>query len=52
MAHTPSTSTLAPLTEEALYADRMAFWGAFTSASFYAIIAVVALMVGMWLFLV
>ncbi len=51
MASTNS-APLAPLTEEAFTADRMAFWASFNTASMIGIVAVVALVVGMWIFLV
>ncbi len=52
MAETTNSTTLAPLTEEALLADRKAFWESFTSGGLYASIAVGLLMVAMWIFLV
>ena len=41
-----------PLTEEALFADRMAFWKSFNSASVVGIVGVVALLVALWIFVV
>jgi hypothetical protein len=47
-----TTSTQAPLTEQALLADRLSFWASFTSASTYAAAAVIVLVLAMWFFLV
>ncbi len=44
--------TTAPLTEEALLADRMVFWKSFNTATVIGAVAVVALLVAMWVFLV
>jgi hypothetical protein len=52
MADHSTPSTMAPLTEEALLADRMSFWESFTSASTYAAGAVILLVIAMWIFLV
>ena len=48
MADTPNKTQQAPLTVEAFYADRMAFWGNFTSGTLYAAIALVVLLLGIW----
>ena len=51
MTDTQST-TLAPMTEEALLADRQSFWASFTSASTYAAGGVIFIVLAMWFFLV
>jgi hypothetical protein len=45
-------STQAPMTEQALLADRLSFWSSFTSATTYAAAGVVVLVLAMWFFLV
>ena len=52
MAETSSQSNLAPVTEAALLADRLSFWSSFTSATTYAVVAIVCLVLAMWIFLV
>ena len=47
-----SPSPNAPLTEEAFLADRQRAWGGFTTATFYAAIGVVVLLILMAVFLV
>ena len=47
---TPATQ--APMTEQALLADRLSFWASFTSASTYAAAGVIVLVLAMWFFLV
>jgi hypothetical protein len=51
MAQTPSSST-APLTEDALIADRQKFWTSFTSFTTGAVIVVAVVLILMALFLV
>ena len=48
----PTPTTQAPMTEQALLADRLSFWASFTSASTYAAAGVIVLVVAMWFFLV
>jgi hypothetical protein len=50
MAQAPST-TEAPLTEEAFFADRLAVWSFFTGLTFKAAVAVVVLLILMAFFL-
>ena len=38
--------------DEAFVADRQAFWSSFTGATTFAVVAVVALLIGMAIFLV
>ena len=45
-------ATQAPLTEEALLADRLSFWASFTSYGTMAAGAVILLVLAMWIFLV
>ncbi len=45
-------SPSAPVTEEALLADRLSFWSSFTSASTYAAAGIIVLVLAMWYFLV
>jgi hypothetical protein len=52
MADTQPTTQNPPLTVEKFHADRMAFWGNFTSGTTYAAIAVVALLLVLWVFVV
>ena len=52
MADTPRPTATEPVTFEALMAERTSFWGSFTSATTYATIAVVGLVVLMAIFLV
>lgn len=47
---TPTTQ--APMTEQALLADRQSFWASFTSASTYAAVGVIVVVLAMWFFLV
>ena len=51
MTETP-TKTLAPMTEEALLADRQSFWATFTSAGTYVAGALIFIVLAMWFFLV
>lgn len=51
MTETP-TATPAPVTEQALLAERLSFWQSFTSATSYAAGAVILLVLAMWFFLV
>jgi hypothetical protein len=52
MTDTHSTPTTAPVTFDALMAERQAFWGSFTSATTGATIAVIVLVILMAIFLV
>ena len=52
MADTSMPSTLAPVTEESLLADRLSFWSSFTSATTYAAVGIIILVLCMWIFLV
>ncbi len=47
----PTTSTAAPLTEDAFLADRQKFWGSFTGATTGAVVVMVVLLVAMAVFL-
>ena len=50
--HATPTQAAAPLAnEDAFVADRQKFWGTFTNAAFYAVIAVVLVVIGMAVFL-
>jgi hypothetical protein len=51
MIETRST-TLAPMTEEALLADRKSFWASFTNIGTYAAGVVIFIVLAMWFFLV
>ena len=51
MASTNS-APVAPLTEEAFLADRLAIWKSFGTASTIGAVGVIALVIGMWIFLV
>ncbi len=51
MATTAPTNT-APLTDEAFLEDRMAIWKSFNVATVIGTVSVIALVVGMWIFLV
>lgn len=48
----PTTTTNAPLTEDAFLADRQKFWGSFTGVTMGAVIVMVLLLLGMLMFLV
>jgi hypothetical protein len=52
MADQTSSTPKAPLTVEALMADRQAFWTSFTGAATIATAAVIALVVALAVFLV
>jgi hypothetical protein len=52
MANQTSPANQAPLTVEALMADRKAFWTTFTGAATIATAVVIAIVVGMAIFLV
>jgi hypothetical protein len=52
MADNTTPSPQAPVTFDALLADRQAFWGSFTNATTIAAGAVIALVVLMGIFLV
>jgi hypothetical protein len=52
MADSPNTTQNPPLTVEAFHADRMAFWGSFTSGTTYAVIALIVLLLVLWVFVV
>ena len=51
MAQTPQPRTT-PSAEEAFIADRAMFWQRFTTFTKGAVIAIVLLLLGMWIFLV
>jgi hypothetical protein len=44
--------TTTPVTEEALFADRMRFWGGFTTATFATVVFIAVLLILMAIFLV
>jgi hypothetical protein len=52
MADTHTAPTTAPVTFEALMAERKAFWGSFTSAATIATVVVIGIVVLMAIFLV
>jgi hypothetical protein len=52
MADAPGPVSTEPVTFEALMAERQSFWGSFTSATTYATLAVIGLVVLMGIFLV
>jgi hypothetical protein len=41
-----------PVTEAALFAEKLSFWSSFTGAGTMAAGAIILLLLGMWLFLV
>jgi hypothetical protein len=43
--------TLSPVTEESLIAERMRFWGGFTTATFAAVVFIAVLLILMAIFL-
>jgi hypothetical protein len=45
-------SSLAPLTEDAFLADRMAFWQSFTGFTFVSVIILAVILIAMAIFLV
>jgi hypothetical protein len=51
MADAPRPTSSEPVTFEALMAERQSFWGSFTSATTYATIGVVGLVILMAIFL-
>jgi hypothetical protein len=51
MAQPPSSSTLAPVTEEAFLADRQKYFSGFGNATLGLVIFLVILMLAMWIFL-
>lgn len=52
MATTMHSTNSAPLTEDAFIADRQRFWGSFTHATTFAVVAMVILLILMTIFLV
>lgn len=50
--HAVPTQAAAPLaSEDAFVADRQKFWGSFTSATTFAVIAVIVVVIGLAVFL-
>lgn len=49
--HTVQAQANLPTTPEAFFADRQRFWAGFTSATFWGVVFIVLLLVGMAVFL-